>query len=256
MCARVADAGRMTVQKAAALENVRVAWPDTRLVRECLRGSEEAWSALIDKYKNLIFSIPIKYGFSVDDATEIFQAVCVGLLTELPKLREPKALPKWLMQITAHKCFHRKREQQRTESSDDGEESREPSVPSGAEGILCQAEEEQSLRNALFGLPPRCRQLIEMLFPMRAVGFSLGQFNEAFEMAQIAVLKQWIQQHRAKGWRQGESQAHLHSIVVPALQNLQQRNIRFSDGFEEPVLFKESLVLRMTHKRQMSMEHK
>jgi RNA polymerase sigma factor (sigma-70 family) len=181
MCARVADARSMSLQKGAASENLRMAWPDARLVRECLRGSEEAWSALIDKYKNLIFSIPIKYGFSADDATEIFQAVCVGLLTELPKLREPKALPKWLMQITAHKCFHRKREQQRTESSDDGEEeSREPSVPAGAEGILRQAEEEQSLRNALFGLPPRCRQLIEMLFfeepprPYQQVAQSLG----------------------------------------------------------------------------------
>ena len=180
MCARVADARKKAVHKTAALENVRVSWPDTRLVRECLRGSEEAWSALIDKYKNLIFSIPIKYGFSADDATEIFQAVCVGLLTELPKLREPKALPKWLMQITAHKCFHRKREQQRTESSDDGEESREPSVPAGAEGILRQGEEEQSLRNALFALPPRCRQLIEMLFfeepprPYQQVAQSLG----------------------------------------------------------------------------------
>ena len=142
MCARVASARKKAVQKTATLENVRAAWPDTRLVRECLRGNEEAWSALIDKYKNLIFSIPIKYGFSVDDATEIFQAVCVGLLTELPKLREPKALPKWLMQITAHKCFHRKREQQRTESSDDGEEeSREPSVPAGAENHLSVAVE-------------------------------------------------------------------------------------------------------------------
>jgi RNA polymerase sigma factor (sigma-70 family) len=180
MCARVADARKKAVQKTVALEDVRVAWPDTRLVRECLRGSEEAWSALIDKYKNLIFSIPIKYGFSADDATEIFQAVCVELLTELPKLRQSKALPKWLIQITAHKCFHRKREQQRTESSDDSEESREPSVPAGAEGILRQAEEEQSLRNALFGLQPRCRQLIEMLFfeepprPYQQVAQSLG----------------------------------------------------------------------------------
>jgi RNA polymerase sigma factor (sigma-70 family) len=149
-------------------------------VRECLRGSEEAWSALIDKYKNLIFSIPIKYGFSADDATEIFQAVCVELLTELPKLRQSKALPKWLMQITAHKCFRRKREQQRTESSGHAEESHEPSVPPRAEGILRQAEEEQSLRDALFAMPPRCRQLIEMLFfeepprPYQQVAQSLG----------------------------------------------------------------------------------
>jgi len=180
MCARVADARSSAVRNPGAFEDVRMAWPDERLVRECLRGSEEAWSALIDKYKNLIFSIPIKYGFSTDDATEIFQAVCVELLTELPKLRESKALPKWLMQITAHKCFHRKREQQRTTTPGDAEESLDISVPAGAEGILRQTQEEQSLRNALFALPPRCRQLIEMLFfedpprPYQQVAHSLG----------------------------------------------------------------------------------
>src|SRR5271155_1959372 len=97
MCARVAGTPKAALQSVAH-EDVRVAWPDTRLVRECVRGSEEAWSALIDKYKNLIFSIPIKYGFSPDDATDVFQSVCLDLLTELPKLREPKALPKWIMQ--------------------------------------------------------------------------------------------------------------------------------------------------------------
>ena len=94
--------------------------PDARLVRECIAGSEEAWCALIFKYKNLIFSIPVKYGFSADDSTDIFQAVCLDILSELPKLRKVKALPKWIMQITAHKCFHRKQQQQRTEVLDPG----------------------------------------------------------------------------------------------------------------------------------------
>jgi hypothetical protein len=58
------------------------AWPDRRLVAECLEGNEEAWSALVDKYKNLIFSIPVKYGFSPDDASDIFQAVCVELMSQ------------------------------------------------------------------------------------------------------------------------------------------------------------------------------
>ena len=108
----------MVQTKSKAVEEKRAAWPDTRLVRECLAGSEEAWSALVDKYKNLIFSIPIKYGFSSDEATDIFQGVCLEMLTELHKLREPKALPKWIMQVTAHKCFHRKRQMQRIDGSD------------------------------------------------------------------------------------------------------------------------------------------
>lgn len=154
----------MNARETATFEELRAAWPDTRLVQECLRGKEEAWSALIDKYKNLIFSIPIKYGFSTDDATDIFQAVCLELLTELPKLRKPKALPKWIMQVTAHKCFHRKRQQQRVEISDPDGEKLLGSEPARAEEILRQTQEEQNLRQAISDLPPRCRQLVHMLF--------------------------------------------------------------------------------------------
>ena len=146
------------------LEEARTAWPDTRLVRECLRGNEEAWSVLIDKYKNLIFSIPIKYGFSPDDSTDIFQAVCLELLADLPKLRKPKALPKWIMQITAHQCFHRRRQQRRMESADSDEQLLELSTEPRTDLLLRQAEEEQALREAISGLPPRCRELIRMLF--------------------------------------------------------------------------------------------
>src|SRR6202046_4954571 len=111
----MANASRSASRRTPSLDELRAAWPDPRLVRECLRGSEEAWCALIFRYKNLIFSIPVKYGFSADDSADIFQAVCLDLLSELPKLRKVKALPKWIMQVTAHKCFHRKQQQQRTD---------------------------------------------------------------------------------------------------------------------------------------------
>jgi len=77
---------------------------DARLVKECLEGSDEAWAALIDKYKKLIFSIPIKYGFPRDEASDIFQAVCLELLSGLSNLRKPEALPKWIMQVTSTAC--------------------------------------------------------------------------------------------------------------------------------------------------------
>lgn len=37
---------------------------DELLVQECLLGDEKAWTTLIAKYANLIFSIPLKQGFS------------------------------------------------------------------------------------------------------------------------------------------------------------------------------------------------
>ena len=154
--------------------------PDAQLVRECVGGSEEAWRTLIFKYKNLIFSIPVKYGFSVDDSTDIFQAVCLDLLSELPKLRKIKALPKWIMQVTAHKCFHRKQQQQRMDILDPTSKEFEQSTPSHSEDILREAEDEQNLRQAMAELSPRCRELVQMLFydeparPYQEIAETLG----------------------------------------------------------------------------------
>jgi RNA polymerase sigma factor (sigma-70 family) len=150
------------------------------LVRGCLRGQEGAWTALIDKYKNLIFSIPIKCRCSADDATDIFQSVCLEMLSELPKLRDVKVLPKWIMQVTAHKCFHHKRQAARMTRADESGELPEQATPAVAEQILRQAEEEQCMREALSALPPRCRQLIHMLFfeeparPYQIIAAELG----------------------------------------------------------------------------------
>ena len=77
----------------------------------CLAGDERAWSALLDRYKNLIYSIPLRYGTPHQDAADIFQAVCLDLFNELPRLRDAEALQGWLTRVTANKCYHWKRRQ-------------------------------------------------------------------------------------------------------------------------------------------------
>src|SRR5271154_4268472 len=154
----------MAIRRDSSQDEKSKAWPDRRLVAECLNGNDEAWSALIEKYKRLIFSIPVKYGFSTDDSTDIFQAVCLELLSELPKLRKPQALPKWIIQITAHKCFHGKRQKQRTDVLDPNDATFERGTPARAEDILREAQNEQKLRLVIAELPDRCREMIRMLF--------------------------------------------------------------------------------------------
>jgi RNA polymerase sigma factor (sigma-70 family) len=139
-------------------------WTDTRLVKECLAGNEEAWSALIDKYKALIYSIPIKYQMPPQEAADVFQAVCMELLSRLPDLREPKALAAWLIQVTHHQCFRWKRQQQRVVSSDSEAGMIEQEVPPIAESLIRQTQEEQILREAISDLAPQCQRLIAALF--------------------------------------------------------------------------------------------
>src|SRR5438094_741301 len=101
----------MTLEDSKAL--TESANEDEVLVRECLKGNKLAWSALIEKYKNLIFSIPMKRGFSREDASEIFQSVCLTLLNEISNLREPRALAAWLIRSTSHQCLGLRRKQRR-----------------------------------------------------------------------------------------------------------------------------------------------
>ena len=137
---------------------------DTRLVKQCLSGNEEAWSSLIEKYKALIYSIPVKYGLPSHEAAEVFQATCVELLARLPELREPRALPKWLMQVAHHQCYRWKRQQQRVVSRDADSDLPEPAVPAIADSLIQQTQEEQLLREAMVSLTPQCRRLVELLF--------------------------------------------------------------------------------------------
>jgi RNA polymerase sigma factor (sigma-70 family) len=136
---------------------------DAHLIAECLKGRESAWASLIEKYKNLIYSIPVRYGFSEEDSADIFQSVCMDLLAELPRLREPQALAGWLIQVARNKCFHRKQSSTRSKVQEIGD--LDPPAPfEEPENLLSQAQQEQLLREALAELPSQCRELVSMLF--------------------------------------------------------------------------------------------
>ena len=140
-------------------------WTNARLVEECLRGNQQAWYTLVDRYKNLVYSIPLRYGAPHQDAADIFQSVCLDLFNELSHLRDVEALQSWLIRVTTHKCYHWKRQQDSQES-----EWNESAVEmrSGADLVppdtLAGLEQEQLVRDAMAQLPPRCRQMIELLF--------------------------------------------------------------------------------------------
>ena len=119
---------------------------------------------LIEKYKALIYSIPVKYGLPPQEAADVFQATCTELLTRLPEIREPRALPKWLMQVAHHESYRWKKQGQRVVSRDADEDLPEPEVPPIAEGLVQQTQEEQILREAMASLTPQCRRLVELLF--------------------------------------------------------------------------------------------
>jgi RNA polymerase sigma factor (sigma-70 family) len=137
---------------------------DEQLVQACLNGDEKAWNRLIDKYKRLIYSVPVKYGMSPDDASDIFQNVCVDLFTNLSKLRKIESIRSWLITVATHKCFHQKKHQRQDVELDAMEQEMAEELAPAAPQVLQEVEEEQAVRDAIQRLSPRCAELVRMLF--------------------------------------------------------------------------------------------
>jgi RNA polymerase sigma factor (sigma-70 family) len=142
-----------------------ITWSDERLVRACLDGNEQAWSALIEKYKNLIYSVPLKYGASQSDAADVFQSVCLKLFSELPRLRQSEALRGWLLAVTTHETFHtHKKQRRRGEQALTEFEETQLGTDPRASPVIEEAEREQVLRDAVRGLSARCQEIVKLLF--------------------------------------------------------------------------------------------
>ncbi|HZT00600.1 MAG TPA: sigma-70 family RNA polymerase sigma factor [Terriglobales bacterium] len=148
---------------AARMQRAAGAVSDEQLIHRCLDGDQQAWAALIDRYKNLIYSIPIKLGMH-QDAGDIFQAVCVSWLANLSQLRKERALPKWLIQTSYHECLRHQRAAGRTVGLDSPEIETPVDAKPLAENVVIESEEEQTLRAAVAEMPERCTRLIRMLF--------------------------------------------------------------------------------------------
>jgi RNA polymerase sigma factor (sigma-70 family) len=138
---------------------------DEWLVKECLKGNQNAWDAILEKYQKLIYSVPIRYGLSVGDAGDIFQQVCVDVLESLTHLREPRSLAAWLIRIASHRCLQWSGREKRFQSFDfEAMAEVGPVTRETPDSILHDLARGQALHEALPEMPPRCQELIRMLF--------------------------------------------------------------------------------------------
>lgn len=193
------------IATAKAKEETAASWSDERLVQECLRGNQEAWSALIEKYKRLIYSIPVKWQLPREDANDIFQSVCVDLYSELSRLREPKALPKWLIQTTLHKCARCRQQQSRISDQEISEDLALTTATAGT--IVEEVQREQMLRDAVAAVSGRCVEMIRMLFfdtpplPYEQVARKLGLATGSIGFIRGRCLDRLKKQLLSRGWK-------------------------------------------------------
>src|SRR5438093_12014502 len=97
---------------------------DARLVERCLAGEARAWELLVRRYERLVYAVARSYHLSDTDLGDVFQEVFAALVRGLPRMREGRALCRWLSTTTERiaraTALRRRRELALTTPSDPG----------------------------------------------------------------------------------------------------------------------------------------
>ena len=137
----------------------------TFLVWRVKTGDRQAWDDLVERYAPLIWSICRRYRLNDTDAEDVGQRVWLHLVTHVGTIRDPAALPGWLVTTTRRECVRVLRSASREHQ---GErvldlETIAAETDGTAEQEMLAAERHAALREALTSLPPAWQQLMAML---------------------------------------------------------------------------------------------
>jgi RNA polymerase sigma factor (sigma-70 family) len=135
------------------------------LVSRAAVSDPSAWNEIVERYAPLVWSICTRFRLSNHDTEDVGQTVWLLLVEHLGELREPAALPGWLAKTTARECLRLVTAAHRSERVGTMLNNAVQFVDAEViEEEVLLAERNAGLRAAFAELPPRCQQLLAMLF--------------------------------------------------------------------------------------------
>ena len=157
MCAELSEFAGLTMKN--------IPESDDDLIRACRDGDAHAWNRLLHKYERLVFSIPLNYGLSRDDAADITQLTFVSLIQSLETLHEGSRLGAWLA-LVARRNTWRVIERARHERVGEYEELADSIavIARGGANLIERWELTEWLNHGLLRLNKRCRDLLLALY--------------------------------------------------------------------------------------------
>ncbi len=88
------------------------------LLDRAAEGDADAWTAIVERYSGLVWSVTRSFRLSRDDAAEVSQTTWLRLVEHLGTIREPERLGAWLATTTRRLCLMTLRRSYRTVPSD------------------------------------------------------------------------------------------------------------------------------------------
>ena len=141
--------------------------PEELVINRVLKGDQAAYSILVNKYQNYVFTLVLRFTKSREDAEEIAQDVFVKAYRSLADFRGDSKFSTWLFTITRTTCLSHLRKKKLDIISLDNEKAglqigdRESGF--GANGIE-QKSKHAMLNNAISMLSPDDAQVLNLFY--------------------------------------------------------------------------------------------
>jgi RNA polymerase sigma factor (sigma-70 family) len=133
------------------------------LVARARAGDQAAWDAIVERYAPLIYATGRRYRLSDADLDDVGASVWLRLVEAIATIREPAALAGWLVTTVQRECLRVIRTAGRVVLVGDDGFATDPMDDDTAAWLL-RHERHAALRAAFGELPPRCRDLLTLLF--------------------------------------------------------------------------------------------
>ena len=143
---------------------VTISADNGELLAAAAEGDQRAWSALVDRYHNLVWSVARGFRIDVADAADAVQNTWLRLVEHLDRVEDPERLGAWLATTARRECLQliRRASRVRTDPATEHlEQLPDPDEPVDA-GVLL-GERDAALWRALRTLSERCQQLLRIL---------------------------------------------------------------------------------------------
>ena len=138
---------------------------DDTLIQACRHGDAKAWEEVMDRYERLVYSIPLNYGLSRDDAADIAQITFTILLQSLDRLRPDSQLGAWLATVARRHTWRllERRQRENIAPEEDLADSRTLTDNSDADNRE-RMELLEWISQGLDHISQRCRDLLTALY--------------------------------------------------------------------------------------------
>ena len=139
----------------------------TALVEAAVRGDQAAWGGIVERYTPLLMSVLRGYRLREDDLRDVAQTVWLRLVEHLGHLREPRALPMWIITTAKNESVRVLKARARTQPfsavyEDDADVPQTPDTED-LDAALLRDERRTALLAAFAELSSRDRELLTLL---------------------------------------------------------------------------------------------